>query len=423
MQGGKYVVWDTSKDAHILIVGGSGSGKSSCFVIPFLLSNPDTCVFAVDVKGELVMKGRELSDPRICVFSPMDHSGYGFDPFHGLSTDSSPQLILETMQTVVFSLIPLGTSKETFWPISARNMLIGLMIYYFNHGRHDLIEIIDSVLGSPVRDQIEEIINTEDPSGNAYKYLVQFYGMADETLLSVYSNMANSLSCFSDINLRWAFSGAARKVNALTLESGKSVFLAIPEHKLAPWSGVLAMIINLTLDTLSKRPEGKNRIFFLLDELGRIISSGGAMDGLVDASMTLRSRGVTLCMVVQQIESLETGFSEAKTTTLIGNCNIKIILDASSSKTQQTVCRDWVPKYFQRKQSKSTGGKGPNNNFSFEETERLSPADLMALPKNGEAVVITPLGYTMIKKCPYYKDDFLKKRADRVSSHNKEAKR
>ena len=418
-QKSKYVCWDTRKDGHILIIGGSGSGKSSCLVIPFLLTNPNATVFAIDIKGELVSKGREKGDPRICVFSPHDHSGYGFDAFYGISNLSSQQVILSCMQTISYSLIPLGNTSEQFWPISARNMLIGLLVHYYNAGCTDLITIIDCILGCPIRDQIEEIINSDAPTSNSYKYLSQYYGMADATLLSVFSNMANALSCFSDENLRWAFSGAARKVSPDTLESGKSVFLSIPEHKLAPYAGPLAMIVNLTLDALSKRPEGSHRIFILLDELGRIVSSGGALDGLIDASMTLRSRAVTLCLVVQQIESLLAGFSEHKVTTLVGNCNIKIVLDASSSKTQKTVCSDWVPKYIQRRQSKSTGSRSPSHSTSFEERDRLSPSDLMELTRNEEVVVITPLGYSMIKKVPYYKDNLLKAKADAIKIHNK----
>lgn len=420
-QGNKYVCWDTKQDGHILIIGGSGSGKSSCFIIPFLLSNPGATVFAIDIKGELVAKGRHQDDPNTCIFSPHDHRNYGFDPFFALNEKSSAQDILVVMRTVAFALIPLGESKDKFWPISARNMLTGLLIYYYKTGKRDLISCIDTILGCPIREQVDEIINSADAHSNEYKYLNQFSGMADETLLSVYSNMANSLSCFSDTDLRWAFSEAPRKVSPLTLEEEKSIFLSIPEHKLAPYSGILAMMINLTLDTLSKRPEGSRRIFFLLDELGRIVS-GGSFDSLIDSIMTLRSKSITMCTAVQQLESLLTGFSEAKVTTLVGNCNVKIVLDASSSKTQKTVCSDWVPKYIQRKQSKSSGTKNRTNSYSFEEKERLSASDLMTLPQRKEAVVITPYGYSMIKKCPYFVDKYLKEKYDFIKKSNDERK-
>ena len=111
------------------------------------------------------------------------------------------------------------------------------------------------------------IINESAPDSNQYKYLVQFFGMADETLMSVYSNMSNSLSCFSDLDLRWAFSEATQKVSPLTLEEKKSIYISIPENKLAAYAAPLGMITNLTFMAMSKRPESSHKILFVLDEL------------------------------------------------------------------------------------------------------------------------------------------------------------
>lgn len=42
----------------------------------------------------------------------------------------------------------------------------------------------------------------------------------------------------------------------------------------------------------------------------------------------------------------------------------------------------------------------------------------MDLQKTGEAVIITPLGYSMVRKCPYYLDKTLKDKADRIKKIN-----
>lgn len=416
--GKHYSAWDINKDGHILILGGSGSGKSSCYILPLLMLNPDTAAYVIDIKGELHHKATRAEDSRICVFAPYDHTSYGFNPFYALSDSSTEQDILETMRTIAISLIPMGTSKDTFWPTSARNMLIGLMISYWNYGNHNLISIIDCILGSPAKEQIEMIINESAPDSNQYKYLVQFFGMADETLMSVYSNMSNSLSCFSDLDLRWAFSEATQKVSPLTLEEKKSIYISIPENKLAAYAAPLGMITNLTFMAMSKRPESSHKILFVLDELARIVSGAG-MDGLIDALMTFRSRRVTCVLAFQTIESLDTGFSEGQITTLVGNCAIKIVLDASSSKTQKMVCEDWVPKYLEHQQSKNAGEK-TSYNYSFQYSNRLHPADLMELIPHGEAVVVTPAGYTMLEKVPYYKDKTLKQISDEIKNTRKE---
>ena len=49
----KYVCKDLKVDSHVAIIGGSGSGKSSCVVSNSILANPETSMFVVDIKGEL----------------------------------------------------------------------------------------------------------------------------------------------------------------------------------------------------------------------------------------------------------------------------------------------------------------------------------------------------------------------------------
>ena len=53
------------EDGHVFLLGGSGSGKSSCLVIPTLLANPDMRVFATDIKGELHGSCKTPSDSGI----------------------------------------------------------------------------------------------------------------------------------------------------------------------------------------------------------------------------------------------------------------------------------------------------------------------------------------------------------------------
>ena len=48
---GKYVCRPVEQDGHYLIVGGSGSGKSSALIIPILLINNYVPAFVLDIKG------------------------------------------------------------------------------------------------------------------------------------------------------------------------------------------------------------------------------------------------------------------------------------------------------------------------------------------------------------------------------------
>ncbi len=400
---GQYVCRSIMEDAHYLILGGSGSGKSSCIIIPTLLCNPDSSSFVLDIKGELSEKAVKAGDERIRIFSPQDRGQWGYDPFFGLKDSSTEQEQFEVMQTISFSLISLPADiKDPFWRNSARNMLTGLLLYHYRQGRQDMPAIVDEILGRPIADSISDVMDNAKSASICYKYLVQFSNMSEETISGIFAELANALAIFAtDADIRYALSVNPRRVNPQMLEAGYSIYLVIREEKLSAYYNLLQLIINQTLAELEKRPEDAHPIMFIIDELPRILSAG-KLERLLDASRTLRSRRVRLVLVTQSLEALMTAYSENEAVDLLTNCSYKIVLDASSSKTQQMVC-EWAGVYKERRQSVS--GK-QQRTTSYEDKNVLRPSDLMTLVRSGELILISPYGYIRLVKCPYYSDRF-----------------
>jgi len=419
---GLYVCRNLSLDGHVFLIGGSGSGKSSCLVIPSLLANPKANIFAVDIKGELSFKSTKYGGKHVLIFNPQDRNTCGYNAFYALSENSTSQQILEVMQNIAFSLISLPANvKDPFWKTSTRNLLIGLLIYYYKQGTVDFIGIIDEILGRPVKESIDAVMNNAKPKSVEYRYIVQFKDMEDETLGGIAAEMNNHIVIFAnDQDIRYAFKDNGRKVNPTMLEKG-SIYLSIREEKLTSYYDVMQLIINQTLAQLEKRPEdSKKQIIFVIDELPRILSAG-KIDRLLDGARTLRSKKVCLFFITQSTEALMSAFTENEVADLISNCPYIVVLSASSTKTQKSVC-SWCGKYKARKQSWSGSGKDRNVSVSYEEKDIVEPSDLLTLPNTGEAILISPYGYSRIKKVPYYEDKILKPMADEIIAYNKNIK-
>ena len=416
---GKYVCHPVEQDGHYLIIGGSGSGKSSALIIPSLLINNDVPAFVLDIKGELSRLAEKKGDARVHIFNPNDRRSYGYDPFYNLKKESTEQEILETMQMVTFSLISLSANvKDPFWKTSARNMLCGLMIYHYKQGKNNLVDIMDAILGRSIKASIQEIMTGSDPTTAEYRYLVQFSDMADETLSGVFAELAINIIVFAnDQDIRYALKHNSLKCSPVDLENGNSMYVVIREDKLTAYNQVLQLIINQTLNALEKRPEKSEPILFLIDELPRILSAG-KIERLLDASRTLRSRNVRLMLVTQSVEALMAVYSENEVVDLISNCNYKIILDASSQKTQHTIS-EWCGNYKEQKKTWNDAGAKQKMGVSFEEKPIVEGSDLMTLAQTGEVILICSYGYFRIHKTPYYKDKILKKLADEVAEYNK----
>ena len=111
-------------------------------------------------------------------------------------------------------------------------------------------------------------------------------------------------------------------------------------------------------------------------------------------------------------------FTENEVADLISNCPYIIVLSASSTKTQKSVCA-WCGKYKVRKTSWSGGGKDRKTTVSYDEKDIVEPSDLMTLKNTGEAILITPYGYSRVKKVPYYEDKLLKPMAEEIVKYNR----
>ena len=420
----RYVCKPLEEDGHIFLIGGSGSGKSSAYVIPALLVNKNARVFAVDIKGELSFKSEKYGSEHVLIFNPSDRSKYGYDPFYNLTEKSTTQQIMETMQTIAYSLISMPAGlKDPFWKNSARNLLIGLLVYYYKQGTNDFVGIIDEILSRPVKESIQSVMDNAKPNSVEYRYIVQFKDMEDETLGGIVAEMNNHIVIFAnDQDIRYAFKDNSCKLNPQKLEEGYSIYLSIKEEKLSAYYDVMQLIINQTLSQLEKRPEDSEPVIFVIDELPRILSAG-KLDRLLDGARTLRSRKVCLYLITQSIEALMSAFTENEVSDLISNCPYIIVLSASSTKTQKSVCA-WCGKYKVRKTSWSGGGnKDRKTTISYEEKDIVEPSDLMTLKNTGEAILITPYGYSRVKKVPYYEDKILKPMAEEIVKYNKTVKR
>ena len=414
-----YVCKPLEEDGHVFLIGGSGSGKSSAYVIPALLVNKKTRVFAVDIKGELALKSAKYGSKDVLIFNPLDRSKYGYDPFYNLTEKSTTQQIMETMQTITYSLISMPAGlKDPFWKTSARNLLIGLLIYYYKQGISDFVGIIDEILSRPVKESIQEVMENAQSKSVEYRYIVQFSEMEDETLGGIVAEMNNHIVIFSnDQDIRYAFKDNSCKLHPLKLEEGYSIYLSVMEEKLSAYYDVMQLIINQTLSQLEKRPENSEPVIFIIDELPRILSAG-KIDRLLDGARTLRSRKVCLYLITQSTEALMSAFTENEVADLISNCPYIIVLSASSNKTQKTVCT-WCGKYRARKKSWSGGSnKDKKTTVSFEDMDIVEPSDLVTLKDKGEAILITPYGYIRVKKNPYYKDKYMAPIAEEIYKYN-----
>ena len=228
---------------HVLITGGTGAGKSSTQIIPFLkniyyqLRNGHKInALILDPKGELYnLTGKK--NPNAIAINPLDRAlGYGYDPFIDVTDSTTEQELYDIAYMVTISLIPKPSAKShdtSPWIPLAQDMMLGFILYcVIIKGIKTLPQIVSYMLSMPIEELVDEACDSLNSNSNAYMHLIQFKGMSSETLYSVTATLFPKIKQFAtDQNLVYAMSVNPRMFRMSDLLT-KSVYIVIPLDKI-----------------------------------------------------------------------------------------------------------------------------------------------------------------------------------------------
>lgn len=400
-KGRDFICKPQTIDGAALVIGGAGSGKSSCIAIKTIRHWGDTgAILAIDIKGELAEKG--LIDParreRTKIFNPSVPSSYGFDPFYLAKQGNN--LVQDVREIAIALIEEPPQTKEPFWIRSAQNIFAGAMLYGIEKGV-SFTGVVDWLQHTDPQEAVTEI--RDCGSDRAAAFVGQYCALKTETLGSIWSEMMNHLLVFGiDDDVRRALDNP-KTITPVDLENGCNIFLQLEENKLEQWRSLLTLIINQFLKAFERRPEKQAPILMLLDEAPRL----GKLR-LVEALSTLRSRQIHIMTFVQSVAQLDLIYGQDARKVITDNCAYKAILGASDADT-----REWLSKlvgtYDRLKTSRSHNqqmerlGSTLGVSQSEEEKRIIKPE---AFGSMTDIVLIHPFtpGFCRIEKAPYYLD-------------------
>jgi len=390
-QGKVYITKHEDMDGHVLVVGGVGTGKSSCIAIPTLRSFGES-VFAIDIKGELYEKTKDYRSS-IKVFNPLDENSYGYDPYYCLYHSDNPA---QEARAIAQAIVPLPPDiKEPFWVESAQNILTAAILHFSAQGL-SFLQTIQQIEAFSPKDLIKELC--ESTTREAAYYANSFLGVEDKVIAGIVLELSKNIVHFvTDKNLISALS-RKKKITPEDLECGNDIYIQIPEHLLRQWKNLLTLIINQFLTHFEKRPEENARpILFLLDEFPRL----GKVSAMLDGLATLRAKKISICLIIQSLAQLDTIYGQNERKVISDTCSYKAILGATDADTQE---------YFSRlvgtydKQMTSHGDsreaftglpKGTSTNTYEHETRIIKPHEFGMLQ---DIVLLTPFAFKFKQK-------------------------
>jgi type IV secretion system protein VirD4 len=391
----RYVCKKENIDGHILVLGGSGSGKTSCLAVPSLLSWRSR-VFAVDIKGELYQK-TAWKRGWIKAFNPLDPKSCGYNPFYIL--DQSDNLVGAARQIVLSLINQPADVRDPFWVQAAQNLFTGSILHFYHLG-YSFIKMVKAIQDLKPSSLVKQI--AESPSQDARRFIGQFLDMDVKTLAGIYAELSNKLAIFATDPLLQECLSRERFIRPDDLEEGRDIYLLLPEDKLEAWQGLLTLIVNQFLRRFEQRKEGKGEpILFLLDEFPRL----GKIEA-VKGIATLRSKKVTICLLVQSLAQLDFLYGKSYRQVIVDNCAYKAILNATDADTQEYFSR-LVGTMEQPRLTQTTNFKNDTQEIQGKGTSETTIEKRLVKPEKfatlDEIVLLSPFGFCWVKKTSCYR--------------------
>lgn len=338
---------DSAAPDNLICFGRPGCGKSTTQAATTAARfNADRTdggcgVFAISIKGDLL---NFVKDKRknIKVFTPDNAVGScHYDPFSGLSEMSliDKRTFAENMSQIICP--DEDGENAAFFVEGARDYFCSILLYLcFMHetgkisGPLRFPEFVDEILN----DNVFNITMTIKASGCriAGEYTNSYEGSSEKNVSGIYNHLVKNIRPFHTGALAELLDGKGDCITPDDLNSS-DIYIDVPQDKYSVYAPVISIIISNFLQAFMRRPDVSSGeetvpILFLLDEAVQLKIPFQILDS---AMSTLRSKKVTLFLLMQSIAQLEAKYGDVQAREIIDLCSYISVFNAQDPKSRE----------------------------------------------------------------------------------------
>lgn len=335
-----------ARNKNVLVIGGSGSGKTRFFVKPNLMQMHSSYV-VTDPKGTLVLecgKMLERNGYEIKILNTINFKkSMRYNPFAYLKSEKD---ILKLVQTIIANTKGEGEkSTEDFW-VKAEKLyytaLIGYIWYEAPKEEQNFTTLLAMIDASEVREEDEnfknavdymfEALEKEKPNHFAVKQYKKYKLAAGKTAKSILISCGARLAPFDIEELRDLMKEDELELD--TLGEKKTALFVIISDTDDTFNFVVSImysqLFNLLCDKADDEYGGRLPVHVrcLLDEFANI----GLIPKFEKLIATIRSREISACIILQAQSQLKSIYKD-NADTIVGNCDSTLFLGGKERTT------------------------------------------------------------------------------------------
>ena len=425
-----YLPVDKRGNVNVLVVGGSGSGKSASYSIPNAYQMLGSYVFT-DPKGELYDRTAgflKQNGYKIKVLN-LVHPQYsdGYNPLMHVSSEIDVDVIAHT---IVKGQKSSDSTADPFWDDSAETLLKAL-IYYLLATRPEeeqnlascaeLVRAASSNGGNNMLTDLMSQLPYDHPARMNYKSIEI---APEKTYSSILSTLQSKLGKFDSKEI--AELTSTDTINFEEIGQERTAVYVISPDTHTTYNFLLTIffsqMIQQLYDVADLNADNDNKLdiptYFILDEFANI----GQIPDFDQKISTSRSRNISFSVILQNLDQLEAIYDKAYET-IIGNCDTHVFLGSNSQKTVEYFSKALGEKTISHystsvSRDKQHHRQGYNNSDQIMARALMTPDELRRM--DNDLCIIFEKGLRPIKanKFYYFKKPMAKELAKYKMSHN-----
>ena len=450
-----------SKPAHTLIIGTTGSGKTTTFINPTIqiLSNTKTqpSMLISDPKGELYslhakslikrgydVKVLDLRNPYCSIrWNPLEkpfemyqemlslddkvrvNEEEGYYIFEDKIYYDKEELqstiqvkkqeifdeVYEDLNDICSVLCPIKNKSEPIWESGAKNFILAITLAMLEDSENPELGMTKEKfnfynvmkIATNTQDDCEELIqyfNHRSPISKSVSLSKQVLDASDKTRGSYLSTVFDKLSLFSDMSI-CSLTSANEIDFGVIVDKPTALFLQIPDEKETRHT-LAAMVILQAYKALVAKANTYPDLS-LPRSVYFLLDEFGNLPQIhkLEQMITVgRSRKIWLVLVVQSYAQLAKVYDEKSADIIKSNCNIQIFIGTTDQKTIEEFskkCGNYS--IIQKNVSFSSSNDGVGSSVSVKERPLIYPTELAQLNNNQDMgnAIVSIFGYSPIR--------------------------
>ena len=342
------------RNLNVLVVGGSGAGKTRYYAMPNILqATKDTnfSMVVLDPKGStlrscgnyLVSQGYDV---RILDLIDLDRSDC-YNPFVYLESDDDIQRLTTN---IIKNTTPKGSqTTDPFWDQASEMLLKALVFYLYYEAppyEQNFPMVMEMIRAGDVRENDADYespldilfaeLEERDPEHIALKYYKGYHSGAAQTLKSIQISLIARLEKFNLPSLAAITQSDELRLRELG-EKPVALFALIPDNDQS-YNFIIGMLYTQLFQQLYRCADFEHggrlpyHVHFIMDEFANVCLPD-SFDALL---ATMRSREISVSIILQNLAQLKVLF-EKRYESIIGNCDEFLYLGGNEQSTHKYV--------------------------------------------------------------------------------------